>query len=125
MLGKKHTKEAKEKMSESHKGYKHTLKARHNMGEARRGSKHPHSEETKRKLSEIHKGVKLSKEHRKAISRGLKGRIPSLKGEDYLCHHRDGNHFNDDQSNLRAMTMREHSRLHASLCNGLIGKNRR
>lgn len=125
MLGKKHTEQAKNKMSISHIGYKHTLEARHNMSKAQRGLKKAAcSEETKRKISETKTGVKLSKEHSEAISASLKGRIPSLQAEDYIFHHKDLNHFNDDQDNLQIMTVREHSRLHTRLCNDLIGKNK-
>jgi len=125
MLGKKHTEESKRKMSLAHIGIKHTPEARHNMSESKRGlrrtaeAKHNMSEAQKRRKHPPH-----SEKTRRAISEALKGRKPSFKGEDYICHHKDLNHSNNDQDNLQVMTGREHSRLHARLSNNLIGKNR-
>ena len=48
--GRKHTEEAKRKMSEAKKGKKHTEETKRKISESRKGRKH--SEETRRKISE-------------------------------------------------------------------------
>lgn len=67
-------------------GKKHTNEAKHKMSKIRKG-KH-HSEETKKKMSEAHKGEKshmygthLSEETKKKLSHSLKGRKAWNKGK--------------------------------------------
>lgn len=76
--GKKHSEEAKRKMSEAHKGKKLSEEARKKISEANKGNKNfegkHHSEATKRKLSESNKGKKRSEETRKKISESNKGK---------------------------------------------------
>jgi len=93
MLGKKHSEEAKKKMSEGHKGkesgakgIKWTEEQRKNKSESQKGEKAPNfgkkfSEETKKKMSEAmkgrvsnNKGKKFSEEHKRKISESLKNR---------------------------------------------------
>ena len=62
MYGKHHTKEAKKKLSESHKGKPTWSKGK------------KLSEETKKKLSESHKGKKISEETKNKISKAYKGK---------------------------------------------------
>ena len=67
--------EARERMSESHKGKALSEEHKRKIGEAGRGRKH--SEESKGKMSTAQKGRKrgpLSEEHRKKISEAGKGR---------------------------------------------------
>jgi len=80
MLGRKHSDETKQQMSESHKGilkgYKHSAEFRQRMSEAKSGEgnsmygKH-HTQESKDKMG-VRKGQKHSKETRCKISRGVK-----------------------------------------------------
>lgn len=51
-LGKQHSEETKQKLSEIHKGKQHSEETKRKLSELNKG-KHP-SEETKRKLSEVH-----------------------------------------------------------------------
>lgn len=81
-LGKKHTEEAKRKMSIAGKGRKHTKETRKKMSLSRLG--HKHSEETRRKLSKaalanknhafrFHPGHEVSEEVRRKLSIANKG----------------------------------------------------
>ena len=54
--GKKHSEEARKKISEAHKGKKHSEETKNKISETLKGKKP--SEETKKKLSEIRKGKK-------------------------------------------------------------------
>lgn len=97
MLGKNHTKEAKRKNSEAHKGennvrfgVKLSEETKNKIGLGNKGKirtpemiKHnsethkgkKHSEETKRKMSEAHKGKIVSDETRQKLSKANKGKI--------------------------------------------------
>lgn len=91
--GKKMTEEQKRKISNSHKGKPTWNKGKHNiyskeailkMSESHKGKpsnkKGKHlSEETKQKISNFHKGKKLSKEHKKRISKSLRGKREGMK----------------------------------------------
>lgn len=118
-LGRKHTKEAKKKNSQSHLGKKLTI-------------------ETRKKLSESLRGIKFSLEHRRKIGESQRWRIgekhSGWKGGsiEYYCniarinyiehygkitkgcliHHIDKNRKNNDISNLKMVTPSEHSRIH-------------
>ncbi len=78
--GKKHSEETKLKISISHKGMKdrkHSEEAKLKMSIARKGFKI--SEETRKKISITSKGRKCSLETRKKISNALKGNTNGLK----------------------------------------------
>lgn len=66
MYGRKHSEEARKKMSKAHKGKKHSEETRKKITEANKRRKH--SEETKKKIGKAHKGKKISEEHRKKTS---------------------------------------------------------
>lgn len=87
MFGRRHSEEAKQKISLINTGRHHTEESKRKLSEAFSGEKNPmygkptygfkgkrHSEEAKRKISEKNKGSKrtFSPEHRKALSRALK-----------------------------------------------------
>lgn len=84
--GKKHSKEVKERISNTKKGVITSDEHRNNLSIAmkkwykenpnfKRGSWGNHTEETKRKISESHKGKILTKEHKEKIIKNLKGSI--------------------------------------------------
>lgn len=81
-LGRKHTEEAKKKLSQAHKGKTLSEEHKKKIGEAsRRWQKEVgFSEETRKKLSEINKGHTLSEEGKKKISLANKGKMPWNKG---------------------------------------------
>lgn len=54
------------------------------------GTIHAHSDETKRKMSEKRKGVKPSDEHRKALSKSLKGKTVSEDSKRKMSQARSG-----------------------------------
>ena len=66
MYGRKHSEEARKKMSKAHKGKKHSEETRKKITEANKRRKH--SEESKKKIGKAHKGKKISEEHRKKTS---------------------------------------------------------
>ncbi len=70
MLGRQHSKETKQKMSESHKGKKFSAESRRKMSEANKGKKL--SIETCRKMSEAGKGRAFTKEWRRKLSEKAK-----------------------------------------------------
>ena len=77
--GIKMSEEAKRKSSESHKGKKASEETRRKMSESRKGKNNPmygkkQSEETRRKNSESHKGKKASEETRRKNSESHKGK---------------------------------------------------
>lgn len=79
MYGKIHSEEAKEKMSEIHKGKKLSEEHKQKLREASKGR--THSEETKEKISEAHKGKTFSEEHKQNLSESKSGKKnPSWKG---------------------------------------------
>ncbi len=57
------------------KGQKHTKETRQKMSQSQKGRKH--SEETKKKISESRKGIKFSQEHKEKIGNALRGRVVS------------------------------------------------
>jgi group I intron endonuclease len=74
--GKTHTAEARQKISEAHKGKPLSEDHKRKIGDSERGSKNPNygkamSEETKGKLAEAHRGKALTAAHRARISAGL------------------------------------------------------
>ena len=70
MYGRKHSEEARKKMSKAHKGKKHSEETRKKLTEANKGRKH--SEESKKKIGKAHKGKKISEKHRKKLSENNK-----------------------------------------------------
>jgi len=80
MYGKKHSKETRKKMSESHKG-KYTGENHPNYGKTI-------SEEHKKKLREAHTGRKLSKEHKKKMSEARKGENHPMYGKKLSQEHK-------------------------------------
>ena len=75
MYGKKHSAEARAKMSEAHKGKKLSAETRAKLSEALRGRKF--SEEHRAKISEALRGRKLSEEHKAKIGEVGRDRKPS------------------------------------------------
>lgn len=75
MLGKNHSDESKEKISNSLKGFKHTEESKIKISKGLVGRKV--SIETRKKISESNKGTVFSKERRAKISNALKGRVLS------------------------------------------------
>jgi hypothetical protein len=78
------SKESKEKLSISLREYYKTHKGKQRFGSSNSFYGKHHSEETKRLLSEKRKGIPLSLEHRKAMSRALKGRKLSEEAREKL-----------------------------------------
>jgi group I intron endonuclease len=85
--GRKHTEESKKKMSESQKGRKHTEESKKKMSAWQIGRKYsekaklnmrkshkPMSEETRKKLNKYRKGLIISEKTRKKMSESQKGR---------------------------------------------------
>ena len=95
--GKRHSEEARRKISESLKGEKNPFYGKHHSEEARRKMSEAHkgisawnkgrtaSIEARDKMSKSHKGKKLSEEHRKKIADAAKKRWENKK-ETNLCH---------------------------------------
>lgn len=75
MLGKNHSEESKQKISNSLKGFKHTEESKIKISKGLVGRKV--SIETRKKISESNKGTVFSKERREKISNALKGRVLS------------------------------------------------
>lgn len=76
---KKHSEEAKKKISEAEKGKKkHSEESKRKISETKKGNNYAlgchRSEETRKKLSESHKGKKLSDETKKKMSESRKGK---------------------------------------------------
>lgn len=86
MLGKHHTKVAKEKIGKAAKGRKFTKEARKKMSEMRKGKKpYEMTEEIRRKISKSHKGKpsgmsgkKQSEQAKRKMSIAKKGKVPHL-----------------------------------------------
>lgn len=87
MYGKRHSEEAKKKMSCSWDYNKHlTEEIKERMSEAKKGEKNSfygkyHTEETKKKISEKKKGKTISAETKKKMSEAHKGQTPWNKGK--------------------------------------------
>ena len=78
VVGWKHTKESKMKMSNVHKGKKHSEEHKRKIGESHKGittwkGKH-HTDETKKRISESNKGHYISEETRRKQSEAMKGK---------------------------------------------------
>ena len=74
-IGRKHTKETKQKISIAHKGKKLSEEHKRKIGESGKGRKlPPFSEEHKRKISIANKGKILSKEHKEKLRKIWLGR---------------------------------------------------
>lgn len=69
-LGRKHSEEAKMKMSETRKGRKVSEERKMRIAETLKGRKL--SDETRRKMSEARKGKKFSEEHKRKMSESKK-----------------------------------------------------
>jgi len=70
MLGIKHSKETKQKMSKTHTGKRFSEESKNKMSEAKKNM----TEETKQKMSETHTGKILSEEHKNKIGEANTGR---------------------------------------------------
>lgn len=84
-LGKTHSEETKQKISETLKCNPLNEERKRKISEAKKGQQpwlgKQHSEETKQKISESLKGKPLSEETKRKISQSSKGRIPWNKGK--------------------------------------------
>lgn len=115
---KKHSKECKEKISnslkghivsdetrikisESNKGKHHSEETKIKMSEAKKGKigywkDKKHSEETKRKIGEAHKGKHLSEEHKRKLSEAHKGKKFSEETKRKMSEARKGMKFSEE-----------------------------
>lgn len=115
---KKHSKECKEKISnslkghivsdetrikisEANKGKKHSDEAKKKMSEAKKGKigywrDKKHSEETKRKMSEVKKGKKFSEEHKRKLSEAQKGRSLSEETKRKMSEAKRGRSLSEE-----------------------------
>lgn len=99
-LGKKHTDEAKRKMSERKTGVKLSDKTRSKMSASHTGKKH--TKETLEKLSAALKGRKISNETRTKISESAKGRTWS----DEIRRKRESYHHSPETLVKMSMSMK-------------------
>lgn len=76
MLGRKHTEEARRKISEAGKGKHPSEETRRRLRGAQKGR--AVSKETCRRMSEGRRGMKFSEEHRRNLSKALKGNRRAL-----------------------------------------------
>lgn len=80
-----------EEMSKRNKGRKHTEEAKKRMSEARIGRTFgPHSEETKKKMSDASLGKPKSAEHKKALSIAKIGKRVGPHSEEWLANQTAG-----------------------------------
>lgn len=93
-LGKKHSKETKQKLRKAHLGKKHSEETKLKMSLIHKGKPNLKlkgkklSEEHKRKLSESHKGHKISEETKKKISKSRRGEKHHFYGKKFSEEHR-------------------------------------
>ncbi len=81
MKGKKHTKEARQKISKANIGRKQSEETIKKRVESREG--YTHSEETRRKISESNMGRIISKQSREKIRKTLTGIVSNKKGKSF------------------------------------------
>jgi len=82
--GKKHSKESRRRMSESHKGKRHSEETKKKISKNHVGMKgKEHSEEAKEKMSRSHEGKILSEEHKKNISESCRGTNHPMYGKKH------------------------------------------
>lgn len=79
-VGYKHTREARQKISYSHRGEKKSEEHRQKLSKALKGIKRaPWSEERRQKLSQTRRGIRFTREHRQKLSESHKGNIRTEK----------------------------------------------
>ncbi len=93
--GRKHTEEAKKKISDAHKGKIFTEEHKNNLSKAHKGKPAwnkgiPRSEETKEKLRQINLGKKYSKETKLKMSESTKGDKNPMYGLKGINHPKYG-----------------------------------
>ena len=81
MKGRKHTIEAREKISKANTGRKQSKETIQKRVESRKG--YTHSTETRNKISESNMGKIISKESREKIRRTLMGTVSNKKGKSF------------------------------------------
>lgn len=82
--GRRHSKEAKQKMSETRKGKKFSIETRQKLSEARKGKKH--SEKAKQKIGNASKGRKHSEEVKQKIGEAGRGRKHSKETKQKISN---------------------------------------
>jgi hypothetical protein len=92
-----------------------------------------HSEYTRQKMSKSHKGVPLSKEHRKRISAGQKGRIGGFDGKKHteetikkMSDRKKGKPMSEEAKAKLSVTRKKYSHIinpRKNLGDGMLGKN--
>jgi len=110
--GRKMSEEHKEKISKANKGYKHTQEAKDKISKSREGFEH--TQETRDKMSKSHKGKKHTQEAKDKIGKASRGRPKSLETLDKMSKSQKG----------RIVSQETRDKLSAS-CKGRAGRPKR
>ena len=102
--GRKHSEEAKRKISESEKGKKISEETKRKLSEAHKGRQF--SEETKRKLSEANKGKKSSEDKKQKISEANKGRKLSEEHKKKISETKKGKEHSEEHNKKISESMK-------------------
>ena len=102
--GRKHSEEAKRKISESEKGKKISEETKRKLSEAHKGRQF--SEETKRKLSEANKGKKSSEDKKQKISKANKGRKLSEEHKKKISETKKGKEHSEEHNKKISESMK-------------------
>lgn len=112
VTGMKQTDSAKEKISNSMKGSNnhfynktHTLEAKQKMSEVHKGK--TLTEEQKQKVSQQWKGVPKSPEHRRKIGEAIKGRTYSEETLKKMSEAKKGKKWSDESKKKRLLTIKK------------------
>jgi hypothetical protein len=92
-----------------------------------------HSEYVKQKMSKSHRGTPLSKEHKRRISEGQKGRVGGFKGKKHtketikkMSDFKKGKSMSEEAKAKLSETRKKHSHIinpKKNLGDGMLGKN--